>query len=133
MSASKVQQGDLVEVITGDDKGKRGRVLRVFPKNNKVLVEGVNVVVKHVRPSQKYPQGGRIHKSMPIDSSNVAVVVGDEKTGVKTRIRFEMRTTTVDGQPMVQKHRIAVKTGTDLGPVSRLKRRRKYPGTGGRD
>ncbi len=71
MSASKIRKDDLVRVIAGKDKGKEGKVLSVDPKNNKVLVEGVNKVYKHSKPSAKNQQGGIIEKEAPIDISNV--------------------------------------------------------------
>lgn len=105
--ARHVKSGDTVQVICGSDKGKTGKVLRVLTGKDRVIVEGVNRVWKHVRPSQRHPQGGRIQKEAPIHISNVLPV--DPATGKGTRVRFQDR----DGR----KHRIAVKTGTDLGPV----------------
>jgi large subunit ribosomal protein L24 len=66
-----VKKGDLVEVISGNDKGKRGRVLTVYPARERVLVEGVNVRIKHQKPNQNYPKGGRIEKEMSVHASNV--------------------------------------------------------------
>ena len=71
MSASKIKKDDLVRVIAGKDKGKEGKVLSVDPKNNKVLVEGVNKVYKHSKPNVHNQQGGIIEKEAPIDISNV--------------------------------------------------------------
>jgi len=105
--AQKVKRGDQVMVITGADKGKTGRVLRMIPDRNRVVVEGINRVWKHVRPSQRHPQGGRIQKDAPIHISNVMPI--DPSTGKATRVRFK----TVDGA----KRRIAVRGGTDLGVV----------------
>ncbi len=75
-----IRKDDQVEVITGDDKGestdrKIAKVLRVIPSRNKIVVEGVNRVYKHLRPSQKNPQGGRLSKEMPIDVSNVKLLL----------------------------------------------------------
>ena len=95
-------------VITGADKGKVSRVLRVLTGRSRVVVEGVNRVWKHVRPSQRYPQGGRIQKDAPIHMSNIVPV--DPYTGKGARVRFQER----DGK----KHRIAV-TGADLGLVAK--------------
>lgn len=67
----KVRRDDEVVVMTGDDKGTRAKVLRVLPDKGKIIVEGVNLVYKHVKPSQRNPQGGRLSKEMPIDASNV--------------------------------------------------------------
>ena len=80
----KIKKGDLVRVIAGEDKGKEGRVLKVFPKEQRVLVEGVRIVKKHVRPSEEYPQGGIIEKEMPIHISNVMLI--DPETGEPTRV-----------------------------------------------
>lgn len=66
-----VKKGDIVSVIAGNDKGQSGRVLMVFPEKNRVLVEGINMRTKHQKPSQEYPQGGRIKQEMPIHVSNV--------------------------------------------------------------
>jgi large subunit ribosomal protein L24 len=96
-------------VITGADKGKTGRVLRVLIDKDRVVVEGINRVWKHVRPSQRSPQGGRIQKDAPIHVSNVLPL--DPTTGKGTRVRFEER----DGK----KHRIAIKSGTDLGALGK--------------
>lgn len=95
-------------VITGADKGRTGRVLRVIPDKDRVVVEGIHRVWKHVKPSQRTPQGGRIQKDAPIHLSNVLPV--DPGTGKGTRVQFAMR----DGR----KHRIALGGGTDLGVVS---------------
>ena len=92
-------------VVTGADRGKSGKVLRVLTGKNRVVVEGINRVWKHVRPSQRYPQGGRIQKDAAIHLSNVMPL--DPSTGKGTRVRFEMK----DGV----KHRVAVASGTDLG------------------
>ena len=109
--ARHIKSGDTVIVIAGADKGKTGRVLRVLTDKDRVVVEGINRVWKHVRPSQRYPQGGRIQKDAPIHVSNVMPV--DPASGKGTRVRFEVR----DGV----KHRIAVKGGTDLGRLRKVK------------
>jgi large subunit ribosomal protein L24 len=103
--ARHIKSGDTVMVITGADKGKTGRVLRVLTEKDRVVVEGINRVWKHVRPNQRNPQGGRIQKDAPIHLSNVMPL--DPTTGKGTRVKFEAR----DGK----KHRVAVKSGTDLG------------------
>ena len=74
MATSKIKKDDLVQVITGKDKGKTGKVLSVDVKNHKVLVEGVNKVYKHSKPSMANQQGGIIEKEAPIDISNVMYV-----------------------------------------------------------
>ncbi|MBE3550191.1 MAG: LSU ribosomal protein L24p (L26e) [Brockia lithotrophica] len=83
-----VKKGDEVIVISGKDKGKRGRVLAVYPKKNRVLVEGVNVVKKHMRPSPKNPRGGIFEVEAPIHASNVLPV--DPKTGKPTRVGYKV-------------------------------------------
>jgi large subunit ribosomal protein L24 len=107
--AKHVKTGDTVMVITGADKGKTGRVLRVLVDRDRVVVEGINRVWKHVRPSQRNPQGGRIQKDAPIHISNVMPI--DPTNGKPTRVRFEDR----DGK----KRRIAVSSGTDLGALGK--------------
>ncbi len=84
MATSKIKKGDTVKVITGKDKGKEGKVLSV--KDGKVLVEGVNTVTKHTKPSQANPQGGIIHKEAAIDISNVMYV----NKGKTTRVGFKL-------------------------------------------
>jgi len=78
-----IRANDIVQVITGDDRGARGKVLRVDRRAGKVVVEHVNRVYKHVRRSQKNPQGGRLSMEMPISLSNVLLVC--EKCGASTR------------------------------------------------
>lgn len=70
----KIKKGDSVKIITGDDKGKIGKVLAVYPKTLKVVVEGCKVAKKAIKPSEKNPNGGFINKEMPMDISNVAKV-----------------------------------------------------------
>lgn len=85
MATSKIKKDDLVQVITGKDKGKTGKVLSVDTKNNKVLVEGVNMVSKHSKPSMTNQQGGIIEKEAPIDISNVMYV----HKGKPVRVGFQ--------------------------------------------
>ncbi|MCB9097362.1 MAG: 50S ribosomal protein L24 [Arcobacter sp.] len=74
----KIKKGDTVKIITGDDKGKTGEVLAVFPSKGKVIVSGCKVAKKTVKPDQdKNPNGGFVNKEMPIDISNVAKVEGE--------------------------------------------------------
>jgi|ERR1051325_7962029 large subunit ribosomal protein L24 len=80
----RIKKNDIVEVITGKSRGKSGKVLRVYPETNKVLVEGVNTQHKHERPSQKNQKGGITVREAPIDASNVMLV--DPKTNTRTRI-----------------------------------------------
>lgn len=110
--ASKIRKGDQVVVMAGKDLGKRGEVLRVNPKDGTVLVQGINRVFKHMRPSRQHPQGGRIQKEMPIDVSNVLVV--DPQTDKPTRVGFRVL-------PDGTKERYAKKSGQTLGVVSKPK------------
>lgn len=87
-----VKTGDTVYVISGKDKGKTGKVLRVFTKKGKVLVEGINVVTKHLKPNQMNPQGGVVTKEAPLFSSKVMLF--DEKAGKPTRVGYKF----VDGK-----------------------------------
>ena len=75
MSTLKIKKGDTVKVIAGKDNGKEGKVMSVDQKNLKVLVEGVNVITKHAKPSQANPEGGIIQKEAPIDISNVMYTI----------------------------------------------------------
>ena len=79
-----VKKGDDVEVIAGNDKGSRGRVLAVFPERERVLVEGINMRTHHEKPTQENPQGGRLKREAPIHASNVMVI--DPTSGDPTRI-----------------------------------------------
>lgn len=107
--AMHVRKGDTVEVITGNDKGSTGRVLRVDKVKNRVVIEGLNMSYKHVRPSQRNPQGGRIRVEQPIHISNVLPVSTKSSRG--SRVRFE---TKADGS----KRRVAV-DGSEIGVVVR--------------
>jgi large subunit ribosomal protein L24 len=103
-----ITKGDTVQVISGDDKGRRGKVLRVYPKTGRVSVEGVNVITKHQRPTQNAP-GGRIQREAPVHHSKLMLI--DPKSGEPTRIR---RQKDADGTL----ERIAVKSGQSI-PRSR--------------
>ncbi|MCW2392169.1 large subunit ribosomal protein L24 [Sphingobium sp. B1D7B] len=99
MSAARIKKGDTVVVLAGKDKGRTGSVLQVMPKDDKVLVDGINVHARHRKPDQANPQGGIDRKPAPLHISNVALAVD----GKATRVRFEDR----DGK----KVRVAVKSG----------------------
>lgn len=99
--AQKIKKGDTVVILAGKDKGKTGEVTKVIPKDDKVVVSGVNVHARHRKPTQLNPQGGIERKEAPLHISNVAVA--DPKTGGPTRVRFEER----DGK----KVRVAAKSG----------------------
>ena len=78
----KIKKGDTVQIITGNDAGKTGRVIKVFLDKDRVVVEGVNMVKKHARPTQDNPQGGIIEKEATIHISNVMLVAGSKPTRV---------------------------------------------------
>ena len=101
--AAKLKKGDKVVVLAGKDKGKEGEITQVLPKEGKAVVEGVNVSIRHTKPSQS-SQGGRLPKAMPLDISNIALV--DPKEGGPTRVGFRME----DGQ----KVRFAKKSGETI-------------------
>lgn len=86
--AQKIKKGDMVIVLTGKNKGQEGTVLEVWPKEQRVIVDGVNVVKKSVRPSAENPNGGIIEKLASIHVSNVAIK--DPKTGKPTRVGFKI-------------------------------------------
>ncbi|WP_202081250.1 50S ribosomal protein L24 [Caldalkalibacillus salinus] len=100
-----VKKDDTVIVITGKDKGKKGRVIAAYPRDNRVLVEGVNMVKKHAKPSQANPQGGILNQEAPIHVSNVLPT--DPKSGEPTRVGYK----TLDNGKKV---RIAKKSGEPL-------------------
>lgn len=85
----KIKSGDTVRVIAGDHKGSEGKVLRVLREKNKAIVEGVNMVSKHTKPSAKSPQGGIVKKEAPIHISNIALVDLKTKETTKTGVRKE--------------------------------------------
>ena len=85
--SAKIKKGDRVMVLAGKDKGRQGAVLKVFPKEERVLVEGLNIVQRHTKPSQGDPQGGIKNKEAPLHVSNVAVV---DSKGKPTRVGFRM-------------------------------------------
>jgi large subunit ribosomal protein L24 len=79
-----IRKDDTVEVITGDDKGTRGKVLRVLRDKNQIVVAGVNRVYRHLKPSRRNPQGGRLSKEMPVNASNVMLI--DPSTNKPSRV-----------------------------------------------
>ena len=85
----KIKSGDIVRVIAGDHKGSEGKVLRVLREKNKAVVEGVNMVSKHTKPSAKNPQGGIVKKEAPIQISNIALVDTKTKSITKVGMRIE--------------------------------------------
>ena len=99
----KIQKGDLVKVISGKDSGKQGKVLQAFPKKRTVLVEGVNITKKHQKPQGQTMQGGVIDKSMPINVSNVALVV--KKKSGRVTYKFDKNG---------KKYRVLAQTGDEV-------------------
>lgn len=96
-----VKTGDKVKVLAGKDKGKEGVIIKAFPKKDRVIVEGVNVVKKHTKPSNTNPSGGIVEKEAPIHVSNVMLI--DPSTNQPTRVGYKV----VDGK----KVRVSKKTG----------------------
>ncbi len=110
--ASHIKKGDIVEIIAGDHKGATGRVLRVILDKHRVVVQGHNIVKKHVRPSRKNPQGGRINVEQPIHISNVLPV--NPKSSKGSRVRFQV---SKDGS----KKRLAA-DGSEIGIIRKTKK-----------
>lgn len=104
-----IKVDDQVQVIRGDDRGVQGKVLRVDGKAGKVVVENVNRVYKHVRRSQRNPQGGRLSKEMPIDASNVMVLCPQTRKPTRIGVRY---------LPDGSKERFAKVSGASLGPIA---------------
>lgn len=104
MATAKIKKGDNVVVLAGKDKGKTGEVSHVLPKDGKVVVSGINIAVRHRKPTQANPQGGLDRFEAPMNISNVAVA--DPKDGKPTRVRIEDK----DGK----KVRVAVKSGEQI-------------------
>jgi len=103
--AARLRTGDTVVVISGKDKGKTGKVSAIFAEDDKIVVEGINMIKRHSRPTPKNPQGGIIEREAPIFASKVMPV--DPKTGKGTRVRAG-----VDAKG--KKTRIAVKSGEEI-------------------
>ena len=85
----KIKSGDVVRVIAGDHKGAEGKIVRVIRDKNKAIVEGINMVSKHTKPSAKNPQGGIVKKEAPIHISNLALIDPKSKEATKTGTRVE--------------------------------------------
>jgi large subunit ribosomal protein L24 len=109
--ACHVKKGDTVQIISGDHKGATGKVLHVYPEEGKVVVQGQNIAKKHVRPSRRNPQGGRIGVEQPIHISNVLPV--NPKTSKGTRVRFQAGKSD-------SKKRVAT-DGSEIGVVAKPK------------
>src|SRR5262245_2789198 len=105
-----IRVNDIVEVIAGDDRGKRGKVLRVNRENGKVTGQGINLGSRHLKPSRNNPQGGRLSNEMPMASSNVLLI--DPSTNKPTRVGTVY-------QPDGSKHLVARKSGTLIRVLSK--------------
>ncbi len=116
--ALHIKKDDIVEVISGSRKGLRGKVLRVLPSRSLVIVEGVNMVKRHVRPSRRNPQGGRMEKEAPIHISNVLPV--DPRIDGSSRVHFEVQT---DARGQVTAKRRLTQGNTVLGELTRVRGR----------
>ena len=103
--AARVRKDDEVVVIAGKEKGRRGKVLRVLPEEQRVVIQGINVVTKHVKPTRQAPQGGIQKREAPIHLSNV--MLADPQTGEPTRVRFKILESG-------RKVRIAVSSGQQI-------------------
>jgi len=107
-SRLRVRKGDIVLILSGNDQGKKGKVLKTYPERNRVVVEGVSFMKRHTKPNLKAPQGGIIERERAIDASNVMVI--DPKTNEPTRIGY--RNLNVDGKK--QRVRYSKKSGETL-------------------
>jgi large subunit ribosomal protein L24 len=107
--ASRILKGDMVVVISGKDKGKAGKVMRVQVEDDRVVVEGVNLVKRHMRPTPRSPSGGILEREQAIHASKVMPV--DPKTGKGTRVRFK-------ALENGRKVRVAVKSGDEIPAVA---------------
>ena len=105
-----IRKDDVVQVIAGDDKGTRGKVLKVNRAKNQLVVEGVNRVYRHLKPSKRNPQGGRLSKEMPVDASNVMFVDPAKNVATRVGVRY-----LADGS----KELYAKKSGTRLRLLSK--------------
>ena len=104
-----IRKDDVVEVVTGDDKGTRGKVLKVLRGRNQVVVEGVNRVYRHLKPSRRNPQGGRLSKEMPVDASNVLLIDPQDNKPTRVGVRY---------LPDGSKERYSKRTEIGMGTVA---------------
>jgi large subunit ribosomal protein L24 len=107
----KIKKGDTVKVISGKNLGKEGKVLKVYPKTNKLIVEGVNIIKKHAKPTQANPDGGIQEFEAPMNASNVMIF--EKKTGT-TRVGYKVVTETVKKKEVTRKVRYSKKSGEVL-------------------
>ena len=83
-----IKKNDMVKIIAGKEQGKTGKVLRVFPGKSRVVVEGLNMIKRHTRPNQLYPEGGILEKEAPLSASNVMLICGSCNQPVRTGVRL---------------------------------------------
>jgi large subunit ribosomal protein L24 len=107
--AARIRKGDAVVVISGKDKGKTGKVMRVLREDDRLVVEGINLVKRHMRPTPRNPAGGILEREQPIHACKVMPV--DPKTGKGTRVRFKSLAND-------KKVRVAVKSGEEIPAVA---------------
>ncbi|MBK6766160.1 MAG: 50S ribosomal protein L24 [bacterium] len=100
----KIRKNDIVQVVAGNDRGKRGKVLKVFPEKSRVVVEGVNFILRHQKPTQQNQQGGIVKREGPIHVSNVMLI--DPKSGKPTRVGHAVLNT-ADGAKRVRIARVS--------------------------
>ena len=112
---ARIRKGDMVEILAGNDRGKRGKVLRVITDKDRVVVEGVNLRWKHMRKSQQNPQGGRVRREIAVHVSNVMLF--DEASEARTRVGYQV----VDGK----KVRVSKRTGQKIGAAPAKKPAKK--------
>lgn len=110
--AARLRQGDLVVVISGKEKGKQGKIARVLAEQDKVVVEGLNLIKRHMKPTARNQQGGILEREAPLHASKVMPV--DPKTGKPTRVRFGK-------DDKGRKIRLAVKSGEEILPAKATK------------
>lgn len=105
MSGLKIKRGDKVKILAGKYRGREGKVLKSLPDGNRVVVEGVNLIKRHTRPSQENPQGGIVTKEAPIHASNIGLICDSCARVIRAGFRFD-----AEGN----KRRVCRKCGTDL-------------------
>ncbi len=111
-----IRKGDHVLVISGESRGKKGKVLKVMPAHHRIIVEGINFIKRHTRPTQRNPRGGIVEKEAPIHVSNVMLI--DPKSNEPTRVNF--RVLSAQGKAARQRVRISKKSG-EIIPVAKVK------------
>ena len=110
----RIKKNDQVEIIRGEYRGKKGRVLKVFPGTQRIVVEGINFISRHMRPTQSMPQGGIVKREAPVHVSNVMLIC--PKTSERTRVRYSY----LEGDKRSrQKTRVSVKSGEMIADQSK--------------